>query len=73
MNWLKRLLGGEPKTDKVASDTREKPTAAIEIPNSYGHYDSSPLLVERFPNLNEIFGNQDPPTIQKLSENLVHN
>ena len=69
MNWLKRLLGGEPKTDKVASDTREKPTAAIEIPNSYGHYDSSPLLVERFPNLNEIFGNQDPPTIQKLSDN----
>lgn len=68
LNWFKRLLSGEPKTDKVVSDTREKSAAIIEILNSYGHFDSSPLLVEKSPNLKEIFESQNPPIIQKLSD-----
>jgi hypothetical protein len=68
MNWLKRLLSGEQKAEKVTSATRERPKAVIEIPNSYGHFDSSPLLVERSPDLNKILSDPNPPVIQKLSD-----
>ena len=68
MNWLKRLLSGEQKAQKATSATREKAKPVIEISNSYGHYDSSPLLVEKSPDLNKIFSGPNPPVIQKLSD-----
>ncbi len=47
----------------VAEPTRH---AFIEVTNSYGHFDSSPLLVLPSPNLDEIMGG-DTPVVQKLS------
>jgi HEAT repeat protein len=68
MNWFKKLFGSEQKTTKVTSATGEKSKTIIEIPNSYGHYDSSPLLVEESPELEKIFSDPNPPVIQKLSD-----
>ena len=68
MNWFRRLFSWGKRGEKVAPVGREKSRGVIEIPNSYGNYDSSPLLVEERPDLEAIFKSHDPPVIQKISE-----
>ena len=67
MKWLKRLIGGEQKAGKPTPPSY-KSKAVIKILNSYGHYDSSPLLVEKSPDVEKIFKDSNPPVIQQLSD-----
>jgi hypothetical protein len=58
----------DSKDNKVKVATPEKQNTSIEISNSYGHYDNSPLLVESTPDLDKIFSVPNPPIIQKITD-----
>jgi hypothetical protein len=40
----------------------------LKILNPYGFYDSSPLLIQEFPDIEKIFNNPEPAVIQMLSK-----
>lgn len=64
----------KPRAAKISAigqaqvGTSHDSQGTIQIRNSYGHYDGSPLLVSASPNLEEIFTGDNTPAIQMLSD-----
>lgn len=64
MGFLKNIFGKIKPSTKRRCESED----FIEIPNEWGIGDGTPLLVERFPNLEKIFTDTNPPIPQQLTE-----